>query len=213
MTKRVHIDREMKPAPAALAALDEWLRENGLYRSSLCAPLGTHQVQITRVFAGTGHLSATQRRALETFTEGYITVGMLEGKKKPPKPRPIAPVAAQPDASKTAAPDPLNAEGIESVEEFIEKAGGKIGVAAMKKLTSLMLQGKSESAQSNATLKLIDLIHGKPTQHEKKDELEAPVEDVALLAMLRSIEARLMCWNTDEQGNRLADEFTDGAGI
>jgi hypothetical protein len=208
LTKRVHTDGEMKPAPAALAALDEWLRDNGLYRSSLCAPLGTHQVQIARVFAGTGHLSATQRRAVETFTEGYLTVGMLEGKKKPPK-KQVPPVQDKPEEHS----HPLEAEGLESIDDFLKKFGGKLGVAAMKNLAKMMVSGKSESSRMQATRWALEIIHGKPVQHEEKDELEAPVEDVALVAMLRSIEARLMCWNIDEQGNRLADEFMDGAGI
>lgn len=209
--KRTHIDGEAKPVPAALAALDLWLREKGLYRSSLCAPLATHQVQIARVFGGAGCLSKTQRQALEEFTEGHITAAMLEGKEEAP--RETAKPAQRAEPEKAAEEHPLEVEGLESIDDFLKKFGGKLGVAAMKNLTRMMVSGKSESSRMQATLRALEIIHGKPAQHEEKENVEAPVEDAELMKTLRSIEARLMEWQTDELGNRLSDEFVDGTGI
>jgi len=79
MTKKKHVEGEQKPAAASLQALRVWLDANGLRRVALAAPLGANQMQLSRVLAGSGYLTATQRRAIEKFTKGAITVAMLEG--------------------------------------------------------------------------------------------------------------------------------------
>jgi hypothetical protein len=56
MSKKLHEDDEVRPPPGALQALDTWLDANGLRRSALAPVLVTHQVQIHRIFAGTGYL-------------------------------------------------------------------------------------------------------------------------------------------------------------
>jgi len=84
MSRKAHRDNEQRPSAEVLAALEAWLAVNGLRRVALVKPLGTHQVQVSRMFAGTGYVSATQRRAIEAFTGGAITVAMLEGKAPPP---------------------------------------------------------------------------------------------------------------------------------
>ena len=80
MSRKVHSDGELRPPAAALRAIDAWLDVNGLRRVALVEVLGSSQVHLSRLFAGGGYLSATQRRALEKFTGGAITVAVLEGK-------------------------------------------------------------------------------------------------------------------------------------
>ena len=84
MSRRPHNDGEVKAPANVLAALEQWLDANGLRRVALVKVLGTQQVQVSRIFAGTAYLSATQRRAIDEFTGGAITVAMLEGKAPPP---------------------------------------------------------------------------------------------------------------------------------
>ena len=116
MTKRSHIDGEQKPPARALRALEAWLDDSGLRRVALVAPLGASQMQISRVFAGTGYLSVTQRRAIEKFTEGAITAAMLEGRAAPttrvqPKVRPPIEVPEEHEATVVPAVGPAGAVG------------------------------------------------------------------------------------------------------
>lgn len=84
MSRTAHRDNELKPPTKVVAALGRWLSANGLKRVALVEPLGTRQSRVTRLFAGEAYLSATQRRAIDEFTGGAITVAMLEGKAPPP---------------------------------------------------------------------------------------------------------------------------------
>ena len=84
MSRKAHNDAELRPPANALSALGAWLDANGLRRVALVEVLSSSQVHVSRLFAEGGYLSATQRRALEKFTGGTITVAALEGKAAPP---------------------------------------------------------------------------------------------------------------------------------
>jgi len=84
MSRTVHRDNELKPPAKVLVALKRWLNAKRLRQVVLVRPLRAHQSRVTRLLAGEAYLSATQRRAVEEFTGGAITVAMLEGKAPPP---------------------------------------------------------------------------------------------------------------------------------
>lgn len=91
--RTVHRDHEQKPPAKALFALKRWLVADGRRPGSLAPILRTSHSQVTRLLAGTAYLSATQRRAVETFTNGAITAAMLErapATAQPSQPRPMA---------------------------------------------------------------------------------------------------------------------------
>ncbi len=198
MSKKLHRDGELRPPPAALQALDAWLDGNGLRRSALAPVLDTHQVQIHRVFAGSGYLSATQRRAVETFTNGAISAAALEGKAAPPTklepkrrvvaeppPSPVSPIAATPPAP-AAKP-----QTTEEAERVVDELAAKAMPAAFKLVVQQMVQAKSESERRRCAEILIEHLRGKAKQYERRERMEPPATDEELIVVFKRIESNL----------------------
>lgn len=210
MSRKVHADAEKKPPAQALRALQEWLDANGMRRSALVEPLGVRQAQILRLFAGEAYVSATQRRALESFTGGAITAAMLEGKAKPPariapKPLPVSPIlgipgsphtapmddSAAPVGSMTGAPSVPRPQSPEEAERAVDELATRAMPAAFKLIVQQMVQAKSESERRRCAEILIEHLRGKAKQYEKREQLEPPATDDELLAVLKRIEKNL----------------------
>ena len=181
LTKSVHKDLELKPPPAALRALSEWMEANGgILRSALVSILETHQTQVHRVFNGQGCLSLTQRRALEKFTEGAITEAMLAGREAPPSR--IAPPRQEP------APPTLSPE---DAEKYLEGAAAKAlpwGIGALLKQAK---STKSDPERRRTIALLFDRLDGKARQREEKQRDIEHATDEELLRKLILIEAQL----------------------
>ena len=208
MSRHPHLDDELKPPANVLAALAQWLDVNGLRRVALVKPLGTQQVQVSRMFAGTSYLSAVQRRAIETFTRGVITAAMLEGKVQPPEKveaRRPAPVEVQPLPSveaESAAPVTVRTQQTtDDPERIVDSLAAKAMPAAFKVIIEQMVKGKTESERRRCAEILIEHLRGKAKQFEKKEALVQPVSDEALLRRLCEIEANLTGRELDSQGN------------
>ena len=195
MSRRPHSDGEVKAPANVLAALEQWLDANGLRRVALVKVLGTQQVQVSRIFAGTAYLSATQRRAIEAFTRGVITTAMLEGKAPPPTtvaPKPHAPVElpAEPEVTvvaKGSAPQ----QTAEDAERIVDGLAARAMPAAFRLIIEQMVKGRTESERRRCAEILIEHLRGKARQYEKREQLIQPVSDEALLLKLRQIEANL----------------------
>jgi hypothetical protein len=202
MSRRRHLDGEMKPPAGVLAALERWLDANGLRRVALVEPLGMAQAQVSRMFAGSAYLSATQRRAIEKLTEGAITIAALEGKAPAPSKtdakRPVrvelphVPAIAHPPRPQTAedggAPKVQSAE---EAERIVDNLAARAMPAAFKVILEQMVKGKSESERRRCAEILIEHLRGKAKQFEKRESLIQPVEDAALVRKLSEIEANL----------------------
>jgi hypothetical protein len=201
VTKRAHLDGEQKLTPDAIRALQAWLDAKGLRRVALAEPLRANQMQLSRVFAGTGYLSATQRRALEQFTQGALTVAMLEGTAKPParvepKREPISlPTARVPPTEEASAPRPKTTD---EAERLVDDLAAKAMPAAFKVILQQMVQAKSESERRRCAEILIEHLRGKAKQYEKREALIQPVSDEALLRKLTEIEANLHGAETEQ---------------
>jgi hypothetical protein len=192
MTKANHKDGEFRPPGAVLQALTAWLEANALRRSALGPVLQTHQVQLHRVFVGTGYLSATQRRAIEDFTAGAITAAMLEGKATPPsrveakRRQPVEVVAAAPAVG--AGPRPQTTE---EAERVVDELAAKAMPAAFKLVVQQMVQAKSESERRRCAEILIEQFRGKAKQYERREKSEAPATDPELIEVFQRIEQNL----------------------
>ena len=204
MSRRPHVDAEVKPPANVLATLSQWLDVSGLRPVALVKPLGTHQVYVSRMLAGTAYLSATQRRAIEGFTQGVITAEMLEGKTPPPTtvaPKRAAPVEvpAEPEGPPApAAPTPRHS--VEEAERIVDDLAARATPAAFKIILELALKGKSESERRRCSEILIEHLRGKAKQYEKREQLLQPVSDEALLRKLREIEANFTGLPVDAYG-------------
>jgi len=197
MTKVIHTNGESKPAPAALRALTTWLEASGLRRAALAPVLKTHQVQLHRVFAGTGYLSATQRRAIEEFTGGAVTAAMLEGKAPPParidpKPRQVSEAAVVASAV-AAAPAPAGgrSQTTEEAERVVDELAARAMPAAFKLVVQQMVQAKSESERRRCAEILIEQFRGKAKQYERRERSEPPSTDAELIEVFQRIELNL----------------------
>jgi hypothetical protein len=192
MSKKANVDGKRRPASSALRTLDAWLDSNGFRRVALVVPLGTNQMQVSRIFAGTAYLTASQRQAIERFTDGAITAAMLEGNVAPPAqvepPRPMTAEVREP-AVAPAAPRPQTAE---DAERIVDDLAAKAMPAAFKIILEQMVRGKSESERRRCAEILIEHLRGKAKQYEKREQLVQPVSDEALLRRLREIEANLI---------------------
>jgi hypothetical protein len=195
MTKANHTNGELKPAAAALRALTTWLEANGLRRAALAPVLKTHQVQLHRVFAGTGYLSATQRRAIEEFTAGAVTAAMLEGKAAPPariEPKPRqAPEAVVAAPAVAVAPVGAKPQTTEEAERVVDELAARAMPAAFKLVVQQMVQAKSESERRRCAEILIEQFRGKAKQYERRDKSEPPATDTELIEVFQRIEANL----------------------
>lgn len=217
MSRRPHSDGEVKAPANVLAALEQWLDANGLRRVALVKVLGTQQVQVSRTFAGTAYLSATQRRAIEKFTEGVITAAMLEGKVPPPSKVEVRPAPAEgpPEVGGASATAELLPEApaqsatipplklprtVEDAERMVDELTAKAMPAAFKIILEQALRGKSESERRRCSEILIEHLRGKAKQYEKREQLLQPVSDEALLRKLREIEANLTGLPVDAYG-------------
>jgi DNA-binding transcriptional regulator YdaS (Cro superfamily) len=207
MTRRAHVDDEMKPPANVLAALGQWLDANGLRRVALVEPLGSQQSRVTRLFAGETYLSATERRAIESFTAGAITAAMLEGKAPPPakvatKRRAAVEISPEPEApAEPAAVAPtVRPQTTEEAERIVDNLTARAMPAAFKVILEQMVKGKSESERRRCAEILIEHLRGKAKQYEKREQLVQPVSDEALLRKLREIEANLTGLPVDEYG-------------
>lgn len=203
MSKKSHKDGEQKLGAEVLRALLGWLDANGLRRVALVGPLGASQMQISRIFAGTGYLSAAQRRAIEKFTEGALTVAMLEGKARlptrmGPKQRvagSAVAVGADPGSgakeAAAAGPVPPRPQTAEEAERMVDDLTARAMPAAFRVILEQMVKGKSESERRRCAEILIEHLRGKAKQYEKREALVQPVEDAALLRKLEEIETNL----------------------
>ena len=205
----------MKPPAKVLAALQQWLDENGMRRVALVKPLGAQQSRVTRLFAGEAYLSATERGAIETLTRGTITAAMLEGKAPPPSkieakpPAPVerpAEVPGQPSPPLPTAEEGGSAAGsrqpsADEVERIVDALATRAMPAAFKVILEQMLRGKSESEKRRCAEILIEHLRGKAKQYEKREALVQPVSDEALLRKLREIRANLTGTQLDEAGH------------
>ncbi len=196
MTKKAHRDGEQKPVAGALRALEAWLDASGLRRVALVEPLEASQMQISRVFAGTGYLSATQRRALEEFTGGAISAAMLDGSAKvPAKVLPKRPAAAAPPlevpVAPTNAPGGGRPQSPEEAERALDELATRAMPAAFKLIVQQMVQAKSEAERRRCAEILIEHLRGKAKQYEKREQMEPPATDEELLAVLTRIEKNL----------------------
>ena len=219
MSKKLHEDDELRPPPGALQALDAWLDANGLRRSALAPVLMTHQVQIHRIFAGTGYLSATQRRAVEKFTQGAITLASLEGKVLPPPSKAQAsrraPVEAPAESAEpTSAPRPRTTE---EAERIVDDLTARAMPAAFKVILEQMVKGKSESERRRCAEILIEHLRGKAKQYERREKLEPPATDDELISVFDRIKNNLGGGNGDRPvphvpGGASGDDF-GGEGL
>ncbi|MGC4114493.1 MAG: hypothetical protein QM765_07755 [Myxococcales bacterium] len=212
MSRKAHRDNEMRPPASALAALAAWLDDHGLRRVALVEALAIRQAQVSRVFAGEGYLSATQRREIEKFTEGAITAAMLEGRAQPPskiepgRRLPVeakAQVAASPRAGPATPPDkvvePPRHDGPDDAERIVDNLAAKAMPAAFKVILEQMVKGKSESERRRCAEILIEHLRGKAKQYEKREQLVQPVSNEVLLRKLHEIESNLKGARRDEQ--------------
>ena len=198
MSRKVHSDGEQRPSAAALRAIDAWLDANGLRRVALVEVLGSSQVHLSRLFAGGGYLSATQRRALEKFTGGAITVAVLEGKAEPPtrvEPKRRAPVeqriaAPPPEVLAPAAPA-AKPQTTEDAERLVDELAMKAMPAAFKLVVQQMVQAKSESEKRRCAEILIEQFRGKAKQYERRERSEPPATDTELIEVFQRIELNL----------------------
>jgi len=191
MTKANHTHGELKPAVAALQALTTWLAASGLRRSALAPVLKTHQVQLHRVFGGTGYLSAAQRRAIEEFTGGAITAAMLEGQGAPPahvepRQRRIPETVAAP-----AVPAGAKPQTTEEAERVVDELAARAMPAAFKLVVQQMVQAKSESERRRCAEILIEQFRGKAKQYERRERSEPPATDTELIEVFQRIEQNL----------------------
>jgi predicted XRE-type DNA-binding protein len=208
MSRKAHRDNELKPPAKALVALKQWLDENGLRQVALVKPLGSQQSRVTRLFAGETYLSATERRAIEAFTEGAITAAMLEGKAVPPtkvEARRFAPAEPPVTSAVPRAPAAEEAGGPggrtgDDAERIVDGLAAKAMPAAFKVIIEQMVKGKTESERRRCAEILIEHLRGKARQYEKREKLVQPVSDEALLRKLREIEANLTGLPVDQHG-------------
>lgn len=187
----------MKPPAAIAAALDQWLAARGLPRVVLMDPLGaTNQMQVRRLFTGESLLSAEQRSAIEEFTEGVITVAMLEGRARAPKESKLKP-------PKPAAPPTTETAGAPGDEDVLTEALGDEALAA---LVDGMRKAPPGSAERRRCAQLVrEYVTGKARQAEKAEVREAPVLEAALIAKLQVVEQRLR--------DPLEEKLEGGSGI
>jgi len=201
VSRKVHSDNEQRPPAAALRAIDAWLDANGLRRVALVEALGSSQVHLSRLFAGGGYLSATQRRGLEKFTGGAITVAVLEGKAEPPtrieaKRRPVVEpriAAPPPEVLPPAAPPAPAAkpQTTEDAERLVDELAMKAMPAAFKLVVQQMVQAKSESEKRRCAEILIEQFRGKAKQYERRERTEPPATDTELIEVFKRIELNL----------------------
>jgi hypothetical protein len=149
-------------------------------------------VQIHRVFAGTGYLSATQRRAIEEFTARAITAAMLEGKAAPPsraetkRRQPVEVIAGAPAV--VAGPKPQTTE---EAKRVVDELAAKAMPAAFKLVVQQMVQAKSESERRRCAEILIEQFRGKAKQYERREKSEPPATDPELIEVFQRIEQNL----------------------
>lgn len=200
MSRAPHKDHELRPPAGALHALNAWLDANGLRRVALVEALASSQVHVSRLFAGGGYLSATQRRALEKFTGGAVTVALLEGKAEPPtkmapkRRAPVEPrvVVALPDEVEPAAPAPAaKPQTTEDAERLVDELAMKAMPAAFKLVVQQMVQAKSESERRRCAEILIEQFRGKAKQYERREKTEPPATDAELIEVFQRIELNL----------------------
>ena len=224
MSRHAHLDGELRPPSKVLTALEQWLDTNGLRRAALIKPLGTQQVQVSRMFAGSAYLSASQRRAIEEFTGGAITAAMLEGKAPPPpkfeamRPGPVA----VPSESESPAPAPTPSAAarphtVEDAERIIDELAAKAMPAAFKVIVEQMLKGKSESEKRRCAEIFIEHVRGKAKQFERREKLEPPATDDELISVFDRIKNNLGGGNGDRPvphvpGGAPGDDF-GGEGL
>jgi hypothetical protein len=201
VSRKVHSDGEQRPPAAALRAIDAWLDANGLRRVTLVEALASSQVHISRLFAGGGYLSATQRRALEKLTGGAITTAMLEGKAEPPtrmeakRRAPVAPRIAAPPPEVVAPAVPAapvaKPQTTEEAERLVDELATKAMPAAFKLVVQQMVQAKSESEKRRCAEILIEQFRGKAKQYERREKSEPPATDAELIEVFQRIELNL----------------------
>ena len=192
MTKGNHRDGEVRPPASVLLALTAWLEANGRRRSALVPVLQTNQVQLHRVFGGTGYLSATQRRAVEEYTAGAITAAMLEGRAaplarvEPPRRPTVEPVS--PPVAVAAGAKPQTTE---DAERLVDELAARAMPAAFKLVVQQMVQAKSESEKRRCAEILIEQFRGKAKQYERREKSEPPATDADLIEVFQRIEQNL----------------------
>ena len=196
MTKGNHRDGEMRPPASVLLALTAWLEANGRRRSALVPVLQTNQVQLHRVFGGTGYLSATQRRAVEEYTAGAITAAMLEGRAAPlarvePPRRPATEPVSPPAAVAPAAAAGSKSQTTEEAERLVDELAARAMPAAFKLVVQQMVQAKSESEKRRCAEILIEQFRGKAKQYERREKSEPPATDAELIEVFQRIEQNL----------------------
>ncbi len=223
MSRKVHSDGEQRPPAAALRAIGAWLDANGLRRVALVEALGSSQVHISRLFAGGGYLSATQRRALEKFTGGAITVAMLEGKTEPPvrvdtqRRAPVGPRIVAPPVEVVVAPAAPAApvakpQTTEEAERLVDELATKAMPAAFKLVVQQMVQAKSESEKRRCAEILIEQFRGKAKQYERRERSEPPATDAELIEVFQRIELNLGVTNARPVAHVPGGAAGDGYG-
>jgi hypothetical protein len=225
VSRKAHNDGEQRPPAGALQALGAWLDANGLRRVALVEVLGSSQVHVSRLFAGGGFLSATQRRALEKFTGGAVTVAALEGKVEAPTrvgkkrsapsepravPQPQAPPATEVIAP-VAAPPP-KPQTTEEAERLVDELATKAMPAAFKLVVQQMVQAKSESERRRCAEILIEHLRGKAKQYERRERMDAPATDTELIEVFQRIALNLGVTNARPVPHVAGGAVGDGYG-
>lgn len=199
MTKRAHVDGERKPSWPALRALDEWLLKRSLPRAHLGPVLSANAMQISRIFNGTGCMSETQCRSVETLTDGVITAAMLQGRSPPPAKVP----GPQKNEEFQVVQEPGPAKSREQIEKEIQDFLFRALPAAIRKAASLINDPEASKAlQFKACEFIAEQVWGRPGQRVPTDDRHAPADASAVRQKIYDIAKRLQQAkpNPEEEG-------------
>jgi len=179
MAGKTKAEGGLKLGRVVAESLTAWLKSRGIPRSRLAGAIGMSDQQAVLVFKGSGYVSENQRETIETFTEGAITVEMLEGKVAPPR------------SFERPEDDEVDVDGGDSGDLATGAGESPEVAAALRVFMRNLRKASSDGERRRSAQALIDYVRGKPRQAEKDKAVEAPIHEQELLDKLTLIEERL----------------------